>query len=311
MSVAKRCTVRSYRGEADYQRIRELLIESYNLNQNLHNWGLDRWDFLRYLSHADDELAGKRAWMDALQMWEDDAGQLVGLAHFEDPGHMHFQVHPDTRHLEDEMLDRIEQQYQTGQVAVNEDKTLNIEVYDYDQYRSDLLARRGYTCLGPSGYKRRRALAEPMQMVQCPAGYVVRTLRLDDPDDLARLAVTSNALFGSSLTAETIRVLRHAPTYRADLDLVAVAPDGTIAALALVWFAPETRYGTFEPVGTHPAHRRMGLARAVLLAGMQRVKALGAAVMYVGVAYDTPANRLYEAVGFTEADVAYHWQRTF
>ena len=32
---------REYRGEADYQRVRELLMESYAITGTLHNWGID------------------------------------------------------------------------------------------------------------------------------------------------------------------------------------------------------------------------------------------------------------------------------
>lgn len=39
---------RPCRGEADYQKERELLFEGFKLDQRLHNWGLDRWDVFRY-----------------------------------------------------------------------------------------------------------------------------------------------------------------------------------------------------------------------------------------------------------------------
>ena len=42
----------------------------------------------------------------------------------------------------------------------------------------------------------------------------------------------------SSMTVEKHRRAMASPLYRQDLDLVAVAPDGEIAAYALVWFDP-------------------------------------------------------------------------
>jgi mycothiol synthase len=71
------------------------------------------------------------------------------------------------------------------------------------------------------------------------------------------------------------------------------------------------RIGMFEPVGTHPAHRRRGLGKAVMVEGLWRLQALGAIVAYVGVGTGVAANRLYESVGFTDYDVECCWQKDF
>jgi len=53
-----------------------------------------------------------------------------------------------------------------------------------------------------------------------------------------------------------------APTYRRDLDIVASASDGAVAAFCTAWFDDVSRTGYLEPVATVAAHRRRGLARA-------------------------------------------------
>ena len=54
--------------------------------------------------------------------------------------------------------------------------------------------------------------------------------------------------------------IQSAPLYRRDLDLVAIAPDGEIAAFTIIWYDDVTRCGYFEPVGTTPEQQRQGLA---------------------------------------------------
>ncbi len=93
--------------------------------------------------------------------------------------------------------------------------------------------------------------------------------------------------------------LMQLPCYHRDLDVVAVAPDGVIAAYVNGWIDPVNRIGDFGPVGARPAYRRQGLTRAALLEGMRRMRARGMdrACISTGVS-NTPARRLYESIGF-------------
>ena len=54
--------------------------------------------------------------------------------------------------------------------------------------------------------------------------------------------------------------IQAAPLYRRDLDLVAIAPSGEVAAFTTTWYDDVTHSGYFEPVGTMPEHQRCGLA---------------------------------------------------
>jgi ribosomal protein S18 acetylase RimI-like enzyme len=93
-----------------------------------------------------------------------------------------------------------------------------------------------------------------------------------------------------------------APGYDADLDLVAVAPDGQFGAFALCWVDQVAKLGQFEPVGTAPAFRRMRLARALLNEGLRRMQARGMGTVIVVVEAAEPAAcQLYESVGFETA----------
>ena len=92
---------------------------------------------------------------------------------------------------------------------------------------------------------------------------------------------------------------------------MAVAPDGTFAAYVGVPYDEANKCGIFEPVCTHPDHRRKGLARTLMLEGLQRLKTLGAVDVHVETGDMIPANRLYDSIGFTEAYKGFVWRKIF
>jgi GNAT superfamily N-acetyltransferase len=96
----------------------------------------------------------------------------------------------------------------------------------------------------------------------------------------------------------------------AENDLVVIAPDGEVAAFAIVWPDDDLGSGQFEPVGTHPAHVRKGLGRAVVTAGLHRLRELGMHTARVTTHEQlAPAVALYLACGFEQVDRLRTWTR--
>jgi ribosomal protein S18 acetylase RimI-like enzyme len=142
------------------------------------------------------------------------------------------------------------------------------------------------------------ALDEP----EVSPGYRLTTMAAT-PDVAARVAVHRAAFHPSRVTEESYaRVMAEWP-YRPELDCAVVAPDGSFAAFALGWLDAANRTGILEPVGTHPDHRRRGLARAACLFTLRQLRAAGAEIGLVGsrgdLAYPVPT-LLYESIGFRE-----------
>ena len=88
-------------------------------------------------------------------------------------------------------------------------------------------------------------------------------------------------------------------------------PDGSLAANVGVSYVEQVYAGLYEPVCTHPDHRRKGLAQALMREGMHRLKALGATEVTVGTGAMVPANRMYDSVGFPEVHRGYHWRKVW
>ena len=153
----------------------------------------------------------------------------------------------------------------------------------------EVLARLGFRPGADrlSQFQRRVDGAAPIPDDRPPDGYRspprVRAGRVP-----ARAALHRAAFAHSRMTVEQYTRLITLPHYRDADDLVIEAPDGSLAAFAMAWWGPVARVGEFEPVGTHPAHRRRGLGRSLLAHGMHRFRDLGAGRVQV---YRTPMRR--------------------
>ena len=235
-------TSRAHRGEEDFRKVRELLIESYAITKETHNWWIERWAVFRYGGQALEEIAGTRQWEADVRMWETESGKLVGVTHPEGGGDVHLQVHPHYRHIETQMLAWAEEHHRTSKPEGARDWPLHTFARADDSTRAALLTRRGYRSLGPCGYTRWRSLDMPIPDVELPPGYVVRDMHGAEEADLEQRAAINNAAFNSTKsTAETVRVLQKASAYHHSLDLVAIAPDGAFASFCVVWYGEANR----------------------------------------------------------------------
>ena len=289
-------TSRDYASDADFFLARQFIIDSYARFGWMYNWGQERWDIQRYTLRTPDELAHGRVWAEYIRFWEAD-GRIVGIAHPEEGGDLWLEVDPGFRHLEDEMIAWGERHRCPGR---REDQPFSMYVLADDVFRQEVLEQRGWQRREVVAHLRRNPMTGGLPEGPTADGYTVRSIDLTTDEDSEGRASVSRASFGNQRTGEMMKILAQAPSYRADLDLAAVAADGTFAAYATVWWDEVNRYIIFEPVGTHPEHRRLGLASAVMAEGLRRGAALGAERAYVGSGAGRPSNVLYESLGFTE-----------
>ena len=302
-------THRLMAGEADFWRMRDLLVASVENTPLGLTWDIRRLEGKRFYNAdpaADDLLVRPVA------LWE-DAGELVGFVVAESACDAHLQVHGDYRHLEEEMIAWAEENLAAA-VPGTSQRQVEIYVYDVDVLRQRLLAGRGYVKMDMWGMLRRIRLGKgPLAQPQAPPGYTLRTTRPRDLAECARMADLLNAAFGRTFhnAQEYHNFAMHAPCFRPELDLVAEALDGSLAAYIGIPYDAVNRRGIFEPVCTHPDHRRRGLAQALMQEGLLRLRELGAVDATVDTGDMTPANRFYDSMGFTEAYRGVAWRKVW
>lgn len=303
-------TMRNYQTEEDYWCIREFLREVSILNDR-HDfaWSLLRWDYWRW--HVNENIYHLKL-EDVVTLWEAD-GHIVAVLNADCPGEAFFQIHPAYHGLEliSEMLDVAEQKLPNKKDDGKQE--LITWVNAEDAIHKDILTRRGYARSKFSAeHMRSRPFSQPIPDSVAPGGYTVRALG-DESELPARSWLSWKAFHPDEPDEkyqgwEWYRNIQRVPLYRRDLDIVAVAADGELAAFCTVWFDDITRTAVFEPVGTHPNHQKRGLGKAVMSEGLRRAQRLGATLATVS-SYSAGAHALYESMGFTDVDILEPWIR--
>ena len=300
--------MRNYQTEEDYWCIREFLREVSLLN-NRHDfaWCLLRWDYWHW--HINENIFHFKL-DDVITLWECD-GQIAAMLNPDSPGEAFFQIHPYYREIVSisDMLDVAEGAL--SKQGEDGGKELIAWVNADNSSTKDLFTKRGYVrSRFKAEHMRRRYLSQPIPDSVPPNGYTIRALG-DESELPARSWLSWKAFHPDEPDEnyqgwEWYKNVQRVPLYRRDLDIVAVAEDGELAAFCTVWFDDVNRTAVFEPVGTHPKHQERGLGKAVMSEGLRRAQRLGATLATVS-SYSTGAHALYHSMGFTEFDLLEPW----
>jgi mycothiol synthase len=304
-------TSRPYQSEDDLRAMQRLLMEA---RARTDDWryphvGDLMWGFFITACHLDPHAQ--------VRLWHDPADWLIGYALLGEDPSLDFQVLPDAAWsarpgLVAEWVGGIEAEA----LAWAEARLAELRRQDAARWGGGLiaLARQDdlelIASLERCGFRYRgehdevnllRDLDEPIPEPVLPAGWQVRAVA--GPDEAAARAGAQREVWrpwsvGDVRDADYAALMR-LPGYDRELDVVAVAPDGLVGAYVNGWIDPVNRIGDFGPVGTRPACRRLGLGRAALLEGLRRMRARGMTRVCVSTGVEnTPAQRLYESVGF-------------
>jgi mycothiol synthase len=294
-------TSRLYQGETDYARMRELLYSTYSLTVPPLNITVGDLDWWRATTDDPATLSNVRLWFDAL-------GTLVAFVWPKAEG-VEVMIHPYHRSLEATILTEAEAEYRQKGSEGAEGRSFQYWSDAGDQARNALLHERGYTRTDEYLSFHTYRLTELPPARPLPVGYTMRHVQ-GEADLEARVAAHRSAFHPSRMTVEKHRAVMASPTYRPELDLMAVAPDGTVAACTIVWFDDVNRMGIFEPVACHQDYQRRGLASAVMGEGLRRLFALGAQVAHVNSwREDSAGAMLYRALGFRVIGRIFAWEK--
>jgi len=309
-------SMRPYQDFDDYWQMRQFL-RVVMLRNDLRelSWHVARLDYWWWRENINLE---KRELQEQVFIWRTENGEMAAFLNPEGKGQAFLQVHPD--HRAPALLEELVQIAEERLMLTRDDGSRRLEVFvdSEDAALQSILSRRGYKRVDDpeeSETQHRLRLDGDLPLPEVAPGYVIRPMG-DGLDLLERCYASGLGFHDDDIhTARANRDdpswyhdIQKAPLYRRDLDLVAAAPDGSIAAFSTFWFDDVTRTAYTEPVATVPAHRRKGLSQALLLSGLHRLKEMGCQVAFVG-GYSEAANALYISVFGPEHDVSQPWRK--
>jgi ribosomal protein S18 acetylase RimI-like enzyme len=286
---------REFSGEADI-RVMAALAHDFPAD-NLHVADLP----YRFSSWAFD-------YPDNIGLWVNAEGQLLAWAVMQTPfWAVDYACHPDSdRNLHRQLLAWADSRARQVLDTPSGRPMWFVNVFAGQTDRIRDLEEAGFVSqanVGDDSWAKvlmRRSARIPVADCALPAGFTIRPLAGESEIE-AYVELHRAAFESRNMTAEwRTRTLRH-PDYVPDLDLVAVAPDGRLAAFCVCWLNKNSGQvsGQIEPLGVHADFRKLGLGRVILSEGLRRLHLHGASRIYVETdSYRNAALELYESVGF-------------
>jgi ribosomal protein S18 acetylase RimI-like enzyme len=238
-------------------------------------------------------------------LWQDRDGRLAGFAIL-DETQLIFELAPSR--AQDDLGQEI---IRWGMQRVHEcsgvsapSMGLETSCRDDDAPRCSLLEGAGFQRLPWGTVLLARSLAEPIPAAQPPPGFTIRPLA-GESEASAWVALHRLAWGTENMTLEYRLSMMRIPSYDPDLDLVAVAPDDSLAAYSVCYISPEEnalsgrKVGYTDPIATHPEYQRLGLAKALLLTGLDLLRQRGMHTACLGTSSENIAMQCAaRSVGF-------------
>jgi len=292
-------TSRLYAGEADLQAMTALTKTLRARGQTVYPITADLYE---ELADADAQASAR--------LWEDARAGLVGFAYVSPWQNLVdvFDERVYTPAIETEMVAWAMSAMQRRNQEKGKTQTLDASTLETDQPRLAFLERHGFQRQEESSILMRRPLDEPIPDPVLPPGFTIRPMAGEA--EIEAYVALHRAAFGTgNMTVAYRRTIMSAPDFIPELDLVAVAPNGDLAALCVCQIFPDDspradgkKEGWTDPVATHPSYQRLGLAKALMLHGMRLLKKRGIDTAILGTSSkNTAMQRTAEAIGFRVA----------
>ena len=304
MGINQRVVQRPYSNQNDLKRLGTFIRETYTKAPFWNSWSFALYDIWSQRKLGDEMVHYSTEWQEDICLWETDQGKLLGAAVFRDPNFVKLVTDPEHRGLEVEMLAWVEGRFVEKSLG---NKKLTVETIKCNPVLEPLLKSRNYS-KDPGYYIFRSKCLAPgdNEPVHLPKGFRIKPI--ETQDELKKFHQAVHAVFNFLDHVGVYQILRKAPSFWPELDLILLTDNGEIASFASVWFDKVLSLAEFEPVGTLPRYRKMGLGKALVTDACNRLRRLGCKKVSVMSWHDSmAANQLYQSAGLEPKTKKNYW----
>ncbi|MEM7029209.1 MAG: GNAT family N-acetyltransferase [Chloroflexota bacterium] len=239
-----------------------------------------------------------------ITVWRDESQAVVGFAMLDEQD-LRFDLLPsDNTELALEIVawatNWVQSQANPNQTEVN----LTTGCVSNNTIRLALLKQLGFEVQDGFTWYYSRSLSKPIPDPKLPAGFTIRPLAGET--EVEAHVMLHRAAYGTENMTVAYRLsMMQAPDYIPELDLIAVAPNGQLAAYTMGQISEQEnalssrKEGLTDPVATHPDYQGRGIAKALILTGLKLLQQQGMETANLGTWHENIAmQRTAEAAGF-------------
>jgi len=285
---------RSYEHDTDFVAVCDFIANSFFQKPRYQLWIPSRFENAVFY----DENRSKH-----VHLWCDES-TLIGVVVVDLPNNIICVPHKEFKHLIPRMVQWAEH------ALINESLESEMVVYAYslkdDDDRLLTLESLNYQFLDEYEHTQLRDISDPLPKGSLPDGFHIKQIESEEYDQYVKAIKT--VFHHDFFTHDVFAEMRTAKFYKDDLLLGVFTSNGELAAFAQQRI-DEHKIIEFEPVGTLPEYRRIGLAKALMRESFIRAEKYTPKIFYVGGAPTEEADRLYKSVGFTNMRIVTRWSK--
>ncbi len=235
-----------------------------------------------------DELFQDAAIRSRTRLWRLPNGELAAYAFVHFPyNNLTFEVRLSewSNALENEILAWAEELMRAHYAGRLTDETLDCTCRAEDQHKIAFFKRAGFERQEVETLSFSILLDSPLPVPVLPPGFTLHPL--DPQRDLQQAVELFHLAHGTSnFTLQDRMAIINTESYLPDLDLVVQAPDGRLAGNCICGVEKDRANGMTvgftDPLVVHPEFQHQGLAKALLLHGLEELRRRGTEFVHLG-----------------------------
>lgn len=288
---------RNFSCDKDFERVHDFLSRTYNY-EGVSNWDTARWSFNRYCEHNKEELSNCRIWERSVRLWENTLGEIVAVAHIEEPGDYFFQVHPDFKYLEEEMLlwaiDDCKKRYPDLNKIVVTSSNKDFE-------RKKLYSKYGAAKHDFIDENRVAEIKKEYLLPKLPNGYRLINIDGENIECCKRVSDLYTYVWPTSTympNGETVASMTTSVAFKKELSLIVVNDKEQYIAFTIAWIDSINKMAHLYPVAVDPDYLDSNVLEFMLKSALNALRCQGYEKATLGAWYTEKEEKIFEEIGF-------------